>query len=284
MLEINSDLISRIVKKVLAVMEKESKKLKITTIFTGGKLGFKDSVSELKKIDSQYNVDWNFIFSDSAKEILDHNKLRLDFAQKINRKKPVTADLKTNDLLLIAVLTRNTASKIAANFIDSKLLDYISRSLMLSVPTIAASDAADLSGDGWSSLGYKNIPQAMLTDNKNDLAKLESYGVNLVKAKNLSKTTFSILQEKNDFKYSDNNSENNVEKEKDSSVQQTQKMIAGVENEQVIKLEKKVITYRDINPLPAAISKIYLREDAIITPYAKEVAANKGMVICSQQK
>lgn len=285
MVEINSDLITKIVKKVLAALDKESKKVKITAVFTGAKLGYEKSLTELKKIDSEYNVDWNFIFSDAAKEIHDHNRLKLDFGQKINRNNMVRADVKENDLLLIPLLSRNTAAKLAANFIDSQLLDYIFRALMCSIPTIAVSNAADLQGEDWGNMGFNKIPMQMLIDSEKSLAKLEKYGVKLIKAKNLSAKAFSLLKEKEQFQDSKNYLENNVNKDKIIPEKEDQeKLKEDFVAEKIVNLENKVITYKDINPLPELISKIYVRKDAIITPYAEEVAENKGMVICLQQK
>lgn len=268
--QISEDLIRKIIEKVITALEAD-KKMKITVVFTGGKIKFEESLSQLKKIDNNYNVIWNFIFSESAKEIHNHNKIRCEFEQQI-RQKPIQFNtVNENDLILIPVLTRNTAAKLSAQFLDTFLLDYIFRSLMASVPVVAASDAADLNGEGWQNLGFNNFSDAIKLENQRHLEKIKSYGIQLTAADNLAEKSFSILNGDNKKIVNKSSSQNTV-----SSLNKS--------DNKSIYLESKVITYKDINPLAKDIDKIYLKSNAIITPYAREIAERKGMIICLQQK
>lgn len=268
--QINEELIRKIIKKVIAALEADNK-IKITAIFTGGKIKFEEALSQLKKIDNNYNIAWNFIFSESAKEIHNHNKIRCEFEQQINQKPIQFNTVKENDLLLIPVLTRNTAAKLSAHFLDTCLLDYIFRSLMASVPVIAASDAADLNGVGWQKLGFNNYSDAIKLENQRHLEKIKSYGIQLTDAENLAEKSFSIL---------------NGDSKKIINTTDSQNIISSSNklSTKSIHLDSKIITYKDINPLANNIDKIYLNSNAIITPYAREVAERKGMIICLQQK
>lgn len=268
--QISEELIRKIIKKVIAALEADNK-IKITAIFTGGKIKFEEALSQLKKIDKKYNIVWNFIFSESAKEIHNHNKIRCEFEQQINQKPIQFNTVKENDLLLIPVLTRNTAAKLSAHFLDTCLLDYIFRSLMSSVPVIAASDAADLNGAGWQKLGFNNYSDAIKLENQRHLEKIKSYGIQLTAADNLAEKSFSILNDDNKKIINTMDSQNIISSSDKS-------------NTKSIHLDSKIITYKDINPLANNIDKIYLNSNAIITPYAREVAERKGMIICLQQK
>ncbi|MGM0603637.1 MAG: flavoprotein [Bacillota bacterium] len=268
--QISEELIRKIIKKVIAALEADNK-IKITAIFTGGKIKFEEALSQLKKIDKKYNIVWNFIFSESAKEIHNHNKIRCEFEQQINQKPIQFNTVKENDLLLIPVLTRNTAAKLSAHFLDTCLLDYIFRSLMSSVPVIAASDAADLNGTGWQKLGFNNYSDAIKLENQRHLEKIKSYGIQLTAADNLAEKSFSILNDDNKKIINTMDSQNIISSSDKS-------------NTKSIHLDSKIITYKDINPLANNIDKIYLNSNAIITPYAREVAERKGMIICLQQK
>lgn len=268
--QISEELIKKIIRKVIAALEADEK-IKITAVFTGGKIKFEEALSQLKKIDNNYNIIWNFIFSESAKEIHNHNKIRCEFEQQINQKPIQFNTVKENDLLLIPVLTRNTAAKLAAHFLDTPLLDYIFRSLMASVPVIAAYDAADLNGEGWKKLGFNNYSDAIKLENQRHLEKIQAYGIQLTAADNLAKKSFSILKgesnnliSKSDYK----NNNYNLVKSDESSVY----------------IDSKVITYKEINPLSNNVDKILLNKNSIITPYAREIAEEKGMIICLQQK
>jgi len=268
--QISEELIRKIIKKVIAALETD-KKIKITAVFTGGKIKFEEALSQLKRIDNNYNIAWNFIFSESAKEIHNHNKIRCEFEQQINQKPIQFNAVNENDLLLIPVLTRNTAAKLSAHFLDTCLLDYIFRSLMASVPVVAAYDAADLTGEGWKKLGFNNYSDAIKLENQRHLEKIQSYGIQLTAADNLAEKSFSILNGHNK-KIINGSSSKNIISSLDKS------------NNNSIHLDSKVITYKDINPLANNINRIYLNSNSIITPYAREVAERKGMIICLQQK
>ncbi|PUU87151.1 MAG: flavoprotein, partial [Halanaerobium sp.] len=103
------------------------------------------------------------------------------------------------------------------------------------------------------------------------LEKIKSYGIQLTAADNLAEKSFSILDGDNKKIINKSSPQNTV-----SSFDKS--------NNKSIYLDSKVITYKDINPLSTDIDKIYLNSNAIITPYAREIAERKGMIICLQQK
>lgn len=274
MVEVTEELITRLVKEVLESLNNEiSQKKNIIALFTGGKVACEKSLAELKKIDKEFSVDWQLKFSQSAKSVLDYeyiaSELRVDNFLEDN-----SFDcLEDADLIIVPVLTRNTAAKISAHFADTTLIDLIFHALMAGIPVLAAQNAADLSSDVWAELGMDKIPPALLEENQKQLKKIKSYGIQLIDAESISQEVKKIFNQEK-LSSTEKKSENKVEsKDRNDTT-----------NSNSIYLNSKVLTYRDINPLAEDIEIVYVKEDAIITPYARDVAKNKGMIICSQPK
>jgi len=277
MAEINVELITKIVKEVLKSLNLDQtlffKKKKITAVFTGGKIDYQKSINQLKSIDKKFKPEWQLIFSKSAEEILDTKKIAAELGAEIFDAKNALAGIKNRDLVIIPVLTMNSAAKLASHFLETEVLYYIFKSLILGIPVIAAKNAADLSGSGWQDYLLNKIPAALLADNQKHLAKLESYGIEIVDALKISETVFNIFSSA-DYKNENLNNKSGVENEK--SLKKTA--------QNTVFLDTKVITYKEINPLPEIVEVVNVRKDAVITPYARDIAENKGMIICIQQK
>ncbi len=298
MVEVSRELIERIVRDVLNSLMKDSFKLNkekknITAVFTGGKIAYQKSLEQLKKIDRTYDVNWSFLFSDAAEKVLNKGEIMTALNVDGNNYKADFECIDDADLVLIPVMTRNTAAKLSAHFVDSQLLDYIFRAIMCGIPVAAVKNAADISGKDWRDMGMDKTPAVLLEHNQKQLERVKSFGIKIVDAADLSKEAESIL--KNGFQNSagdnfnadtvnfagadtaeikDNAELNDNNFSKDDSAES--------ETITSLVLNKKVITYKDINPIKDIIKEIYVREDAVITPYAREVAENKGMILCSQ--
>ncbi|ADQ14436.1 flavoprotein [Halanaerobium hydrogeniformans] len=272
MLEVTEELITRLVKEVLESLNNEiSQKKNIIALFTGGKVDCEKSLSQLKKIDKQFSVNWQLMFSQSAKSVLDYEYIASELGVENFLEENSFACLEDADLIVVPVLTRNTAAKISAHFADTTLIDLIFHGLMAGIPVVAARNAADLSSDIWAELGMDKIPPALLEENQKQLRKIESYGIQLIEAEAISQTVQRLLGQT----------------EKSSAGQKSNKKVESknTDNNTInnsIYLDSKVLTYRDINPLADEIEIVYVKENAIITPYARDVAQNKGMIICSQ--
>ncbi|RYD04013.1 hypothetical protein N752_16620 [Desulforamulus aquiferis] len=111
------------------------------------------------------------------------NDIKIITSQSPYPKEP----LRQADVVIIPVLTQNTAAKVALTISDTMASYLIISALMLSKPVIAARDAAE----------PINRPQVELSKLKpafrevleGNLKKLSTYGIQLTSADNLSKVT-----------------------------------------------------------------------------------------------
>jgi hypothetical protein len=279
MAEVSVELISRIVKEVLKSLNLDQKtilnKKKITAVFTGGKIDYQKSMDQLKKLDNKFEADWQLIFSKSAEEILDSKKIAAELGAEIVDAKKALKNIKDRDLIIVPVLTMNSAAKLASHFLDTDAIYYIFKSLILGIPVIAAKNAADLNGEGWQEFGLDKLPEPLLADNQKHLSKLQSYGIKVIDATEITDTALKIFDADNTKNESSNNENYNkeIKAENDRTNRSTDK--------NTVFLDSKVITYREINPLADHVEFVHVREDAVITPYARDIAENKGMIICS---
>lgn len=290
MTEADVELINKIVKIVLKALSgvKESvfDSKKVTAVFTGGKVDFEKSFAQLINLDQKFNIEWRLIFSKSAEDVLDCEKIAEELDADIVESKNLLGSVKETDLIIIPVLTMNSAAKLASHILDSYLLYYIFKSLIMGVPVIAAKNAADLNGKSWRAKGLDGLSESILVDNQKHLQKLSNYGIKVVDALEIEKKAVSIF---------DNKASNSVEKTdfeglelegNNASVQNNQNISKeskeSKENSAV--LDNKVISYKEINPLADSVEVVYVRDDAVVTPYARDIAENKGMIICTQQK
>ncbi len=274
MAEVSVELISRIVKEVLNALNLDQKtnisKKKITAVFTGGKIDYQKSINQLKNLDNKFEIDWQLIFSESAEEVLDCQNIAAELGAQIVDAKSALTNIKDRDLVIVPILTMNSAAKLASHFLDTDVIYYIFKSLILGLPVIAAKNAADLNGEGWQEFGLNKLPEPLLADNQQHLAKLQSYGIKVIDALKITDTALKIF----DSNITQNdNFDHEFKIENDKINKSTDK--------NTVFLDSKVITYREINPLAEHIEVVQVREDAVITPYARDIAENKGMIICS---
>jgi hypothetical protein len=274
MAEVSVELISRIVKEVLDALNLDQKtnfsKKKITAVFTGGKIDYQKSIDQLKKIDDKFKPDWQLIFTESAEEILDSQNIAAELGAEIVDAKEALANIKDRDLVIVPILTMNSAAKLASHLLDTNAIYYIFKSLILGLPVIAVKNAADLNGQGWQQFGLNKLPDALLADNQKHLSKLQSYGIKVIDASEITDTVLKVFDTER----------NKVENSKQEIKIENKKTNKSTDKNTVF-LDSKVITYREINPLAEHIEVVHVREDAVITPYARDIAENKGMIICS---
>lgn len=274
MAEVSVELISRIVKEVLKTLNLNQNtnfnKKKITAVFTGGKIDYQKSIDQLKRLDNKFKPDWQLIFSESAEEILDCQKIAAELGAEIVDGKTALANIKDRDLVIVPILTMNSAAKLASHFLDTDVIYYIFKSLILGLPVIAAKNAADLNGEGWQEFGLNKLPDPILADNQKHLAKLQSYGIKVIDASKITDTALKIFD-------TDSTQNEDFDQEFKTENDKTNRST----DQNTVFLESKVITYREINPLAEHVEVVHVREDAVITPYARDIAENKGMIICS---
>ncbi|MFP4020604.1 MAG: flavoprotein [Halanaerobium sp.] len=274
MAEVNVELISIIVREVLKSLNLQQntnlKTKKITAVFTGGKIDYQKSIDQLKILDNKFKPDWQLIFSKSAEEILNSQKIASELGAEIVDGRSALANIKERDLIIVPILTMNSAAKLASHILDTDVTYYIFKSLILGIPVIAAKNAADLSGEGWQAMGLNQMMDPLIVDNQKNLAKLQSYGIKVIDALKITDTVLKIFNTE---------STQNVSFDNDFITENGRSNQSTAQN--TVFLDSKVITYREINPLAEHVEVVHVREDAVITPYARDIAKNKGMIICS---
>ena len=287
MTEADVELINKIVKIVLntlsGVKESVFESKKVTAVFTGGKVDLEKSLIQLKSLDQRFNIDWQLIFSKSAEDILDCEKIAEELDGDIVESKNLLGSVKDKDLIIVPVLTMNSAAKLASHILDSYLLYYVFKSLIMGVPVIAAKNAADLNGDSWRAKGLTGLTENLLVDNQKHLQKLSDYGIKVVDAQEIEKSAANIFDNKFSSSLEKSTAENLESTEDIASIKRSQNVSKDNEENSAV-LDNKVISYKEINPLADSVEVVYVRDDAVVTPYARDIAENKGMIICTQQK
>lgn len=161
----------------------EASQYKALAIFTGGTIGFDESLAQLKRIQED-NVEITAVLSPAAEKIWGSARIQEELGAYINI---VTAQsaypgklLREADLVIVPVLTQNTAAKLALTFSDTLATTLVLQALMLGKPVIAAANAADPS-DGLRVKGNMgHASPGLLQALRGNLQKLASYGVQLV--------------------------------------------------------------------------------------------------------
>lgn len=240
-------MIASIVEEVLRRLKKSPKKALI--IFTGGTIGFNESIQQIRKL---LEDGWNLkvLLSKSAEFVLTSKLIKEQLKiEDIYLESEVT-DIKALytgiDLLIIPVLTINTAAKIALGISDTLATYIVSCGIMKGIPIVAAKDACDLKNSTRLSLGYDKTPAVYLNKINSYLNTLEEYGIKLVDSNELYD---AVVHNTNQFEF-----QSNI-------------------------LNKRVITTEDIIKAKQKNEEIIVPEDAIVTLLAYDVAEEMGVKI-----
>ena len=158
-------------------------KYQALAIFTGGTIGFEESLAQLKRIQED-NVEITAVLSPAAEKIWGSTRIQEELGAHINIIDAQSAYpgklLHEADLVLVPVLTQNTAAKLALTFSDTLATTLVLQALMLGKPVIAAANAADPT-DGLRVKGNMgNASPGLLQALRDNLKKMGSYGIRLV--------------------------------------------------------------------------------------------------------
>ncbi|MGI6677705.1 MAG: flavoprotein [Dehalobacterium sp.] len=143
--------------------------------------------------------DCQAVFTSAAEQVLGIKWLQDELGQV-----PVFTDknclnpgdfLKNADMVLIPVLTLNTAAKVASGIGDNLVTTIIMQALLLGTPVIAAQNACDLNNATRKKLGMNQGNQKYYRLFSNNLKTLREYGINLVEADNLAAAVRGRLKE-----------------------------------------------------------------------------------------
>jgi hypothetical protein len=227
-------------------------------LFTGGNIGFKESISQIVKLKES---GWNLraVLSKEAVKSLDVESIKENFDEDdifIDGKNSDTKGLYSEiDALIIASLTINSAAKISTGVADTLPTQLAAHCIMNGTRIIAAKDACDLRNPSRHQLGYDKFPNSYFQMVKGHLDKLESYGIKLINAQNL----YDYLLNSKDVFYKENEIEEQV-------------------MDMEFKLDKRIISREDIvsNSMK---KKIVVPINAMITSLAQDIAREIGVEI-----
>ena len=165
-------------------------------IFTGGTIGLEESLIELQKIQALH-IEVSVVLSMAAEKIIGIDLIKKQLGSNINlvtTHSPYPGKLlRDSDFVIVPVLTQNTVAKLAYTLSDTLPSTLIMQGLMMGKPILAAMNAADPQ-DGWRI--QKNMGRAtpaLAESLRQNLKKVESYGIELVHVDQLAIGSQKIL-------------------------------------------------------------------------------------------
>ncbi|HZG71951.1 MAG TPA: flavoprotein [Chondromyces sp.] len=184
----NSDeIISMIVEEVIKRLQERMKKA--TVLFTGGAYGFQESLQQIKYL-LEEGWDLTILLSNSAEYVLTpqliKDELGLSNVHVEREVKGLRPYYEGVSALILPTLTLNTAVKISLGIADNLATNLASHIIMKGLPIIAAKDGCDLRNPIRADFGLDKASKAYMDKMDQYLQTLESYGVRMVEAKNLS--------------------------------------------------------------------------------------------------
>ena len=169
---------------------------KALAIFTGGTIGLEASLEELKILQA-IGTEITVVLSAAAEKIVGENWIREKLGshvQVVTSQSPYPgAHLRLADIVLVPVLTQNTAAKLAHTLSDSMVPTLILQALMLGKPVIAAANAADPQDDWRVRKSMAKAAPALRAALEANLKKIETFGIELVPVASLAAAAKQIL-------------------------------------------------------------------------------------------
>lgn len=185
--ELDKDLIDRIVREVLTVLGSKSRK-KALALICGGTAGGEEALTGLKTLRNA-ECDLTLVFTPAGRERyrVALTQYGLDGVPELvaGSWDEIAQCVREADVVLIPVLSLNSAAKIAHGIADNLATSLIMQALIAGKPVVAARDACtvnQLSGNA----NYRQI----FADN---LALLEKIGIALTTARELSRRVTALL-------------------------------------------------------------------------------------------
>lgn len=245
---------------VLEVLKKYLR-ARILVVVTGGRVNADVSIKELKSLKEEQDVAYSLLFTRNAARIHDVEKIAEELGAEnvfIDGRDDIDVKefLKDFKAVVIAVLSRNTAAKVANLFLDSITSQVIVDALMLGIPVIAARDAADPRLKPWQDLGFVWMGEGLKGAFAEVLDRIERYGVMLCGASEIKGEVLRALSGKR------------KEGERPGPGQGKR-----------VYVDKKVITREDLALLKEGRDEIHIPRGAIITPLAADFIRENALKI-----
>lgn len=246
------EMIELIVDRVLQKLK--SRENQALVVFTGGGIGFHESLEQLKKL--QVN-EWQFkvVFSKSAEHIFSKDLIKKElsinhiFLESEND--GLHSLYEDTSLLILPTLTMNTAAKIALGIADNLTTNIVQKFIMEGLPIIASKDACNPEHNYRIKAGRKITPRSYIHMFQDYYKRLGDFGLKLVNASELQEAVI-------DYQRSQCNTQN-------KEIEQTGR--------------KKVVTRKDIMRAKEEGNVLDVQANSVITPLAIETADTIGVKI-----
>ncbi len=162
----------------------QSDNCKIYALFTGGSAKLAEAINQIKLL-IQHGYHVKAILSESATKIIKVEKIRQIPGIEDIYCEPdpsiYSIDIVQNaDAIIVPILTRNSAAKVALGICDTLITNIIMHALIAGKTVIAARNSADPDGQDCICISTPKTPPALVQIAKDYLKKLQSYGVKLV--------------------------------------------------------------------------------------------------------
>ncbi|TCO77957.1 flavoprotein [Marinisporobacter balticus] len=250
---------TEIVNEVLRRLENMPKKALV--IFTGGSIGFNESIEQIKKLKAD---GWKLrlLISRSAESVLTKeiikDRIGSDEVEIHVERDPKEMKFYYSDIdkVIFPVLTMNTATKIAHGISDTLITNIVSQCLMMDIPIVAAKNACDPSNEERIRIGMGKAQTAYINTLNHHLTLLESYGIKLVSGNEIYDEVMKRTKEHT-------NKKNHHTKEQ-------------------VMYKKKVLTRAGLVDAVDGNKDLMVSSKTIITEIAKDTARTLGVKIIIQ--
>lgn len=188
-------LIEQIVAEVLKRLKQRQKKALV--LFSGGTMGAQAGLEALYQLQEQ---GWSLqvVLTPAAERALSVRAItdRLPGVSILTEENgwPPGPLLKEHHLILVPVLTINTAAKIAVGMADNLVTTLILEGLLMGKAVLAAQDACQLDNPARGKLGMNQGTEALRERLANNLKLLDAYGIQLVPANQLAAAATRLVE------------------------------------------------------------------------------------------
>ncbi len=155
----------------------------VLALFCGGTIGLEQGLAALAEIRSQ-PATITVVLSAAAERIIGARRVRESLGADIavaGAQDPYPGEgLRAADVVVVPVLTQNTAAKLAHTFADTAVTTLVLQALMLGKPVVVAVNAADPRDGRRAAGGMGQAPAGLTRALQDNLKRLENYGARLV--------------------------------------------------------------------------------------------------------
>ena len=191
---VTNEVLRRLEERATAVPARNLFRYQALAIITGGTIGLEKGLEELSTIQAM-GTNLTVVLSETAEKIIGVKRIKDKLGNQI---KLVTAqlpypkeDLSDADVVLVPVLTQNSAAKLAATISDTMATYLILSALMQNKPVIAAIDAAD--PEKRPHVKMTKLSSSFRNALENNLVKIGTYGITLTTVERLASETKKLL-------------------------------------------------------------------------------------------